>query len=224
MIGFTECPSLEEFVQLGQRRSIPTFEDLGSGCITDAGPTLLDEPLPVDSIRAGVDVICFSGDKLLGGPQAGIIAGKKLYVEKLRQNPLFRTLRVDKLTLSVLEYILGAYLRGESQQIPVVRMLQAGEPELKDRAEAFARRAGTMATPVQLKSLVGGGSAPETYLPSWGVALAVEGLSESDLESRLRNSVPPVIARVEEGRVIFDFRTIFKNDEEELLGIIRGIL
>ena len=113
MVGFTERPSLADFVELGKRRNIPTFEDLGSGCLTDLSPVgVNDEPIVADSIRAGVDIISFSGDKLLGGPQAGIIAGKKLYVEKIRQNPLFRMLRVDKLTISVLEFTLRAYLTG----------------------------------------------------------------------------------------------------------------
>src|SRR5205809_824999 len=118
--GFTERPSLEEFVEVGKRRNVPTFEDLGSGCMIDVA----GEPLAADSIRAGVDVICFSGDKMLGGPQAGIIAGKKLYVEKTRQNPLFRALRVDKLTISTLEHVLRLYLKGALDEIPVVRMLR----------------------------------------------------------------------------------------------------
>jgi L-seryl-tRNA(Ser) seleniumtransferase len=215
MIGFTERPSLEDFVELGKRRNIPTFEDLGSGCMID----IADEPLVLDSVRAGVDILCFSGDKMLGGPQAGIIAGKKLYIEKVRQNPLFRALRVDKLTISTLEYILRLYLKGSLDEIPVVRMLRVTEAELKTRAEAFAKRAGNIATVVKLESVVGGGSAPETSLPSWGVALSIEGVSETELETRFRKSTPPVIARVEDGRVILDFRTIFVADEEILLKI-----
>src|SRR5947209_3228503 len=224
MIGFTERPSLDEFVELGRRRNIPTFEDLGSGCIVDLGPLgIADEPRAADSIRAGIDVISFSGDKLLGGPQAGIIAGKKLYVEKIRQNPLFRALRVDKLTISVLEFVLRAYLCGKREEIPVWRMLQAGAAELKPRAESFAGRVGEKAKPLELKSVVGGGSAPETYLPSWGVALDFPGISDAELERRLRNSEPPVIVRLEEGRVILDFRTIFATDEDALLVNIRKI-
>src|SRR5262249_4569449 len=112
IIGFTERPSLQQFVELGRKRNIPTFEDLGSGCLFPAQSSLaLGEPTAAESIQAGVDVICFSGDKLLGGPQAGIIAGKKLFIEKIRQNPLFRALRVDKLTIAVLESVLLAYLR-----------------------------------------------------------------------------------------------------------------
>jgi len=222
MIGFTERPPLEEFAELGKRRNIPTFEDLGSGCVSDPIPGIADEPIAAGSIRAGIDVISFSGDKLLGGPQAGIIAGKKLYVEKIRQNPLFRALRVDKLTISVLEFVLHAYLCGKTEEVPVWRMLQASAAELKHRAESFAGRVGEKAKPLELKSVVGGGSAPETYLPSWGVALDFPGISDAELERRLRNSEPPVIVRLEEGRVILDFRTIFATDEDELLGIIRG--
>jgi len=224
MIGFTERPPLGEFVELGKRCNIPTFEDLGSGCVSDPIPLgIADEPIAAGSIRAGIDVISFSGDKLLGGPQAGIIAGKKLYVEKIRQNPLFRALRVDKLTISVLEFVLRAYLCGKTEEIPVWRMLQAGAAELKPRAESFAGRVGEKAKPLELKSVVGGGSAPETYLPSWGVALDFPGISDAELERRLRNSEPPVIVRLEEGRVILDFRTIFATDEDALLVNIRKI-
>jgi L-seryl-tRNA(Ser) seleniumtransferase len=222
MVGFTERPSLADFVELGKRRNIPTFEDLGSGCLSDLGPIgINDEPVVADSIRAGVDIISFSGDKLLGGPQAGIIAGKKLYVEKIRQNPLFRMLRVDKLTISILEFTLRAYLTGKTDEVPVWRMLHASADELKGRAESFAQRAGKDAQTVALESVVGGGSAPEAYMPSWGVALNLKGLSDAELERRFRSSNPPVIVRVEEGRVVLDFRTIFPAEEDELLDIIR---
>lgn len=224
MIGFTERPSLEEFVELGKRKNIPTLEDLGSGCMVPLESSgIQDEPVVVDSIRAGVDVICFSGDKLLGGPQAGIIAGKKLFVEKIRQNPLFRALRVDKLTLSVLEVILRAYLQGKPQSIPVWRMLQASESELKGRAEAFAERAGKIAKPLQMASLIGGGSAPEAHLVSWGVAIEAPGISEAELERRFRAADPPVIVRVEDGRVMFDMRTIFPSEEDVLLKILSRV-
>ena len=219
MVGFTERPSLEDFVELGRRRKIPTFEDLGSGCVLKMKDIGVDnEPVAADSIRAGVDIISFSGDKLLGGPQAGIIAGKRLYVEKVRRNPLFRALRVDKPTIAVLEYVLRAYLRGEPDAIPTWRMLRATESELKARAESFAARIGICAEAIELKSVVGGGSAPEAYLPSWGVAL------DAALESPLRQADPPVISRIEEGRVILDFRTIFPDEENVLLGILKELL
>ena len=225
IIGFTERPSLQEFVDLGKRRSIPTFEDLGSGCVVDLQSIgVRDEPMAPESIRAGVDIISFSGDKLLGGPQAGIIAGKRLYVDKVRQNPLFRALRVDKLTISVLETVLRAYLQDRVNDIPIWRMLRATEPELQTRAEAFARCAGQLAEPVKLKSLVGGGSAPEAYLPSWGVVLKIPGLSDVELERRLRSSNPPVIVRIEEGNVILDFCTILQSEEDKLVQIVHGVL
>jgi L-seryl-tRNA(Ser) seleniumtransferase len=214
MIGFTERPALEELVDLGRRKNIPTFEDLGSGCIQSI---VEDEPTVAESIRAGVDIVSFSGDKLLGGPQAGIIAGKKLYIEKVRRNPLFRALRVDKLTIAVLEYVLRAYLRGDMDAIPTWRMLRATEKELKTRAESFVARLPNTAKVVELKSVVGGGSAPEVYLPSWGVAL------DAALESQLRHADPPVISRIEDGQLVLDFRTIFLAEEDELLTIVRKI-
>ena len=128
-------------------------------------------------------------------------------------------LRVDKLTISVLEFTLRAYLTGKTDEIPVWRMLHASPDQLKSRAESFAERVGNSAQPVALESVVGGGSAPEAYMPSWGVALNLKGLSDAELERRLRNSNPPVIVRVEDGRVILDFRTIFPGEEEELLEV-----
>jgi len=224
MIGFTERPSLKDFVELGRRRGISTYEDLGSGCVVDMQPMgIAGEPSAIDSIRAGVDLISFSGDKLLGGAQAGIIAGKKVYVDKIRQNPLFRALRVDKLTIAVLEYVLRAYLRGDLDAIPTWKMLRVSEAELKARAEAFAQRIGHGAKPMPLKSVVGGGSAPETYVPSWGVALEFTGMGISEVEGQLRRSDPAVLVRVEDGYVVLDFRTIFASEEEELLAIIRAV-
>jgi L-seryl-tRNA(Ser) seleniumtransferase len=224
MIGFTERPALAEFVDLGRRRNLPTFEDLGSGCLVDMQPIgIPEEPQAATSIRAGIDIVSFSGDKLLGGPQAGIIAGKKRYVDKVRRNPLFRALRVDKLTIAVLEYVLGCYLRGDIDSVPTCRMLRASDAELRTRAEAFAQRLGPAARVVALQSVVGGGSAPEAYLPSWGVALQFEGWTTSAVEERLRCSNPPVIVRVEDDRVVLDFRTISVREEEELLTILRTL-
>ncbi len=224
VIGFTEKPSVDEFADLGRRSGVTTFEDLGSGCLVDMNPIgVSDEPMVGDSIRAGVDVVCFSGDKLLGGPQAGIIAGRKALIGRIRANPLFRALRADKLTLSVLEIVLLTYLKGEVNQIPVWRMLLASEDELKDRAAAFARRAGDTVTPVKLTSLVGGGSAPEATLPSWGVTVQVDGISEAETERRFRNATPAVIVRVEDNRVVLDMRTVARQEEDELLGIVKAI-
>jgi L-seryl-tRNA(Ser) seleniumtransferase len=222
MIGFTERPTLEEFVALGHKKNLPTFEDLGSGCLFDLKKIGIDdEPVVSESIRAGVDIVCFSGDKLLGGPQAGIIAGKKLFVEKVRQNPLFRALRVDKLTIAVLESVLLSYLTGHADEIPIWKMLNAPEQELKTRAEAFAQRSGPIARPVNLSSIIGGGSAPEAYLPSWGVALDDEKRSASELEKHLRSWDPPIVVRIEEDHVVLDFRTIFPEEENQILAALK---
>jgi len=217
MIGFTSRPSLEEFVDLGRRRNIPTYEDLGSGCLT-ADEAHGDEPTVIDSLYGGIDVVSFSGDKLLGGPQAGIIAGKKLYVEKIRRNPLFRALRVDKLTIAVLEYVLRAYLRGDAEAVPTWRMLRATEADLKARAEAFAARVGS-AKAIALNSIVGGGCAPEVHIASYGIVLELN-LPAAVLADRLRRSDPPVITRIEGDRVVLDFRTIFESEEETLARVV----
>jgi L-seryl-tRNA(Ser) seleniumtransferase len=223
--GFTETPALNQFIDLGRRRGVPTFEDLGSGSIMDVSwLRRAEEPSVTESIQAGIDIISFSGDKLLGGPQAGIIAGKRLYVDRIRRNPLFRALRVDKLTVAVLEYVLKAYLRGDSEAIPIWKMLRTPQEELRTRTEAFAERMGPVAKPMPLNSVVGGGSAPGVELPSWGVALDYAGLSPAEVETRLRHSNPPVIVRVEDDRVVLDFRTVFTSDEEELLTILKQLV
>ncbi len=225
IVGFTEKPTLEEFVALGRSSGVPTFEDLGSGCLVDLTRSgVRDEPLATESIRAGVDIVCFSGDKLLGGPQAGIIAGRKELIERIRKNQLFRALRVDKLTLSVLEVVLGSYLRGCPAEVPVSRMLTLDESELKARAENFAARSDGTAAVVPVISVVGGGSAPGAELPSWGVAVKIDGVSELDLEKRFRDATPPVLVRVEDESVLLDLRTVRPEEENEVLAVLRGVV
>ena len=167
MLGFTGRPSLEDFVKLGHRHDLLTFEDLGSGCLRSmAGFGVHDEPVVADSIRTGVDVVSFSGDKLLGGPQSGIIAGQAGPIRAIRANPLFRALRVDKLTIAVLETTLMSHLKGDLSDIPVWRMASEREDDVKDRVEAFVRRAGGALEPVRTESVIGGGSAPKrSFLP-----------------------------------------------------------
>ena len=225
IVGFTQRPSLEEFVSLGQRRGVLTFEDLGSGCMTDLSSLgITDEPIPRDSVEAGMDVVSFSGDKLLGGPQAGIIAGRKAVVDRIRANPMFRALRVDKLTLAALEAVLLAHLRGDLSEIPVWRMLLAKEGELRDRAEAFARRAGSVAAPVPLESVVGGGSVPEAPIPSWGITVSLDGVSAVELERRFRNGKRAVVVRIEDDRVLLDLRTVRREEEDDLLDALKEIV
>jgi L-seryl-tRNA(Ser) seleniumtransferase len=226
IVGFTERPSLPEFIELGRRSGVPTFEDLGSGCIGDlARAGVTDEPQPQESIEQGIDLICFSGDKLLGGPQAGIIAGRKALVDQVRGNPLFRALRVDKLTLGALEWVLLAHLRGDLDQIPIWRMLRAPESEVRDRAEALARRASNDAVrPAPLKSVVGGGSVPEAEIASWGLAINPDHISPVELERRLREGTTPVVVRIEDDSVLLDLRTVSRSEEDALLQSLENAL
>ena len=226
VIGFTERPSLKDFVELGRSSEIPTYEDIGSGCLADMpNAAITDEPLPRESIDAGVDVVSFSGDKLMGGPQAGIVAGRNALIDRIRKNPLFRALRVDKLTLSVLEIVLLMHLRGDSSGIPALGMLGADESELRDRSEAMARRAGNPAVrPISLKSVVGGGSVPGVEIPSWGVALSPGQISAREMENRFRRTKPPVIVRIEDDRVLLDLRTVSRDEEDVLLGLIAEMM
>lgn len=224
-IGFTERPGLDEFVELGRRSKVPTFEDLGSGCMFDlAAMGAADEPLVADSLRAGVDLVCFSGDKLLGGPQAGILAGKTELIERLRRNPLFRALRVDKLTLAALEVVLGAHLRGELREIPIWRALLETEESLKARAESLASRLGDAVGVRSMASLVGGGSVPEIDLPSWGLVIDVAPRSAESVEGQLRRADPPVIVRIEEDRILLDVRTVAEEEQDSLVSILRSVV
>ena len=185
MLGFTERPELKELVALARASKIPLVEDVGSGCLLDLRPYgISDEPLATESLSAGADLVCFSGDKLLGGPQAGIIAGARTLVEPIRKNPMMRTYRVEKLIYGALEATLQSYRFGRAaREIPVVRMIAMTGDELKKRAQSFSRRlrASLPATvPVQLlagNSLVGGGSCPEYDIPTTLIALESSGVS-----------------------------------------------
>lgn len=217
MTGFVEQPSLEELAQLGHEHNIPVAEDLGSGCLADLAPAGVDrEPLVADSLRAGIDVVSYSGDKLLGGPQAGLISGRREYVDQLRANPLFRALRVDRLTYAALEETLRLWRRQAWREIPAMQMIFAGD--LKDRTHAFAASLAEScrAEAVLSQSVIGGGSTPGQQVSSWVVALRPEDLSAHQLEGRLRRQTPPVIARIEEDRVLLDLRTVLPEQEATL--------
>jgi len=225
IVGFTERPSLEELVKLGRRASLLIFEDLGSGCLTDLSAHGIDEPVARTSLAAGVSVISFSGDKLLGGPQAGVIAGKRELVERVRGNPLFRALRVDKLTIAALEATLVAYRRGALDEIPTLRMIRLPVEEIERRALAFVARLRNElpASEVELEirpgfSVIGGGSTPAQQLPTRVIALASLRYAAAELETRLRQPGAglPVVARVEEERVVLDLRTVFPDQEGAL--------
>ena len=220
LVGFVERPSLEELVALAHRRRLPLVEDLGSGLLVDlSAQGLADEPIAAASLRAGVDIVTFSGDKLLGGPQAGIIVGKKKWVERCRRNPLFRALRVDKMTYAALEATLRHYRRGALDDVPVLRMIRQPFEQIAARAEklraALETSLGAAATVrvVEGESVVGGGSTPGYSLPTRVVAVSPKTISATELAARLRRADPPVIVRVEAGRVLLDLRTVFPEQE-----------
>jgi L-seryl-tRNA(Ser) seleniumtransferase len=223
--GFTEKPAVAELIALGKRQGLPVVEDLGSGCLVDLSEAGIAEPTARESVEAGFSLVLFSGDKLLGGPQAGIIAGKKELVAKVRRHPLFRALRVDKLTIAAMEATLGAYLRADWEQIPSQRMIRASRESIRKRSAAFVDSLtgsidGRVAKIeiVEGHSLVGGGSTPAQSLPTYVLRVSSEQFSASQLESRLRSTPGgiPVIARIEDDRLILDLRTVFPEQETEL--------
>ncbi|MFY9528864.1 MAG: L-seryl-tRNA(Sec) selenium transferase [Candidatus Acidiferrales bacterium] len=230
--GFTERPSLEEMVALGRRFQLPVFEDLGSGCLADLAASGISEPVARESFLAGAAVVSFSGDKLLGGPQAGIIAGKKELIERIRRNPLFRALRVDKLTIGVLEIALRAYLRGSVDDIPALRMIRTSEAEIARRAAAFCERLRTELpadASIEIRagsSVIGGGSTPDQQLPTHLIAVRSRRHSAVELEERLRRPERgvPVIARIEDDSLVVDLRTIFPDEESVLVSALVAAL
>lgn len=222
IVGFTERPQLEELVELGRRHQLPVLEDLGSGCLLDFTYLgIRDEPPAGASLRAGVDVVTFSGDEMLGGPQAGILAGKREPLEKMRKNPLFRTLRVDKLTIAILEATVALYLRDDLKGIPALRMMHLTREELAPRAgrlaEQIATYSGFFARLEDGDSVIGGDSTPGQSLPTKLVAVTHASRSAQDLETLLRRNLPPIIARIERDRLLLDLRTVFDDQDEEIV-------
>lgn len=229
IVGFTEQPSLEELVTLGHKRGIPVMEDLGSGDLFDLRNVgVHNEPTLHASVRAGVDVITYSGDKLLGGPQAGLISGTPLLVRKIRSNPLFRAVRVDKMFYAALETTLLAYLREDYDSIPTLRMMRLTEEEIADRAEHLRRRlhVGNPQLHVEVQasqSVIGGGSAPGSTLPARVVAVSSSAVKADALAEHLRHWEPPIIARVEEGRVLLDLRAVEPGQEDVLVDALTAL-
>jgi L-seryl-tRNA(Ser) seleniumtransferase len=218
--GFTSRPELHELVALSRERGIPLYEDLGSGCMVDLRPFGIDEPLVSDSIRAGANLVSFSGDKLLGGPQAGILAGDRALITRLRRNPMFRALRLDKLIYQALETTLRNLLLEHWEQIPALRMISQSSAELRHRAERVRGWLdGVQSKVIEGSSLIGGGSTPERPLAGWLIAVECDDVVRA--EEACRKSNPPVVARIEDGKLLFDLRTVFPWEEEELVRIIR---
>jgi L-seryl-tRNA(Ser) seleniumtransferase len=226
--GFTEQPALAELVELSRRRGIPLLEDLGSGALFDLNSVgISGEPGVLDSLRAGVDIVTYSGDKLLGGPQAGLLSGRSELVHRLRSNSLFRALRVDKLTYAALEATLLAYVKRDYDAVPALRMMRMRPEEIAGRAAVLAAKFATAGLAVELlegSSLVGGGAAPSAVLPTRLVAITHAQVSADGLAVRLRSSAPPIIARVEEGHVLLDLRTVFPEQDDGLAdAVVRAL-
>jgi L-seryl-tRNA(Ser) seleniumtransferase len=222
--GFTKSVSLADLVALGKKHGIPVIDDVGSGALVDfARFGLSGEPLPRESIADGADLTLFSGDKLLGGPQAGIIAGGKEWIQKIEKDPLMRAFRLDKMTLAALEATLRLHLNEPRamQEIPVLALLSTPLTELQERAEALAVRLqaapGVKAAAREDSAYVGGGSLPDQTTPTWVVEVAVDGVSEAELARRLRTGEPAVMGRVQGGKLLLDVRTVFLEQEPALL-------
>jgi len=226
IVGFTEQPSLEELVALGQRRNIPVMEDLGSGAFFDLRHVgIHNEPGVGDSLRAGVDVVTFSGDKLLGGPQAGIISGRHDLVSRIRKNPLFRALRVDKLIYAALEATLLSYVKADFGAIPTIHMMQLSKETITERADRLARQlrlAGFFAELRDGESIIGGGAAPSAAIPTTLLTITCDRTTPDELSSHLRHYTTPIIARVEEDRLVLDLRTVHPDHDLTILAALKG--
>ena len=226
IVGFTEQPSLEELAGLARKARVPLVEDQGSGLLEALPGALASEATAVQALRGGADVVTFSGDKLLGGPQAGLVAGRRAFVEPMRKNPLYRALRVDKMTLAALDATLVEHERGRAaERIPVLRMIHAPIAEVRARAEAFSRALGTLAPPLQptcveSESAVGGGAAPTVGVPTVAIALDPGPAGPDRLAAALRAGSPPVVVRVAQDRVLVDLRTVRPDEEETLLAAL----
>ena len=228
VMGFTHAPQISELVEIGERYGVPTLHDLGSGCLLDTGRfNLAHEPMPQESVIAGVGLSFFSGDKLLGGPQAGIISGKRELVDLVARHPLARAMRIDKLSMAALAATLEHYIRGEAlDKVPVWRMIAMPTDDVKSRAAGWAEKIGDRASVVKSESTIGGGSLPGETLPTWAVAIDCEGIrgGAEEVAKRLREADAPVLGRIEDGRVQLDARTTLPGEDALMLRSVRTAL
>ena len=226
--GFTATVEPAELVDLGRQRGIPVLHDVGSGCLLHSEKYgLAHEPTPQESVAAGVGLTFFSGDKLLGGPQAGLVVGEKELVQRLERHPLARAVRIDKLSLASLTATLVHYLRQEAEQeIPVWRMISAPAETVKQRAVSWQSKLESPAEVIPSRSAIGGGSLPGETLPSWVLSMSCQGIDggAEEVMRRLRASDPPVIARIEDDRVMLDPRTVLLEDEDSFLQSLSSVL
>ncbi|HJR09556.1 MAG TPA: L-seryl-tRNA(Sec) selenium transferase [Pyrinomonadaceae bacterium] len=231
IVGFTAAPALAALAALAHENNLLLYEDAGSGALLPLGAYNLDEPVIGESIAQGADIVSFSGDKLLGASQAGLIVGRRALVERCRRNPLYRALRADKLTLAALAATLEAHARGETfTEVPAMRMLAATREQIEKRARDLVDRAQSRRGICELRleiiegeSAIGGGSAPTTHPPTALIALTHGRLSADAIEVRLRQANPPVIARILDERVVLDLRTVAGEEEPELLEALAGL-
>jgi L-seryl-tRNA(Ser) seleniumtransferase len=228
IVGFAEDPPLEELVALGRKYKIPVMEDLGSGALIDLRTVgIAGEPTVYESLRAGVDVVTYSGDKMLGGPQSGLLTGSPDVIATIRSNPMFRALRLDKLIYAALEATLVAYLKSDFDSIPALRMMRLSREDITARAGVIHDR--LILQPrlkVELKagqSVIGGGAAPGSTLPTTLLAISCAGKSACELADALRANVPPVVARVEDDRVLIDLRTVLPEQESVIAAALERI-
>jgi L-seryl-tRNA(Ser) seleniumtransferase len=225
MGGFVESPATESIAQVARAKQIPLVEDLGSGAIVDTRRVAVErEQTPAETLQRGVDLVCFSGDKLLGGPQAGIIAGRARHVAALKREPFFRALRCDKLILSALQTTVDLYLSGEAGTIPALEMLHLSEDALRIRAEnllAQLREFPLRATVGIGDAQVGGGTLPHSVIPSVTLDFAPERMSLNAFAEMLRHATPPLIGYIADGKFKLDLRTIFPRQDEEVVRILR---
>jgi L-seryl-tRNA(Ser) seleniumtransferase len=221
MEGFTAKPELGALAALAHERNVPLYEDLGSGCVVGLQAYGIQEPLATESLNSGVNVISFSADKLLGGPQTGIVAGDPALVARIRRNPMFRAFRVDKLILRCLETTLRHLVLEQYDEIPTLRMLAIPAAEIRKRAENLRSQLSNAAIEiVEGESVIGGGSTPAQSLTTWLISIAAKNAAA--LEEKLRLNQPPVIVRIENDRILIDLRTVAETEEADLLAALRN--
>ena len=231
VMGFAQSVSIQDMVKIGRSHQIPVIDDVGSGALQDFSEFgLSDEPVVTESIRAGADIALFSGDKLIGGPQCGIIVGKKEYVQKIIDNPLMRAMRVGKLTLAALQATLKLYQRPKEArlQIPLLRMLSTPLDNLKLRAEKFAGQIKHLefirsAVAEESQCMLGGGSIPTQHIPSWTVSIESQQISMDELVGKLRDATPGLIGRVHKDRLMIDMRTVNPSEDVSLVEIFQTL-
>ncbi len=233
IVGFTDDVDTKELKKISSEKDIPLIEDLGSGMIIDLQSYGLNkEPTVRETLERGVDVVTFSGDKLLGGPQCGVIVGKSKYIRKIKKTQLLRALRVDKFTIMSLELTLKAYLNPDtlSSKIPTIRMITEDVDDVRVRGERLLEKINSLnstkikAELIKTNSMIGGGAYPLVKLDSWGIKFRIEGSSEKETEEKLRSSETPIIVRIFEGNIIIDCKTILKKDYDIIFNALKEII